>query len=173
MKSTMIGLMMVIAIAVGCSRKAEQKPAKPIEVPKAFVGQKPSGEPVPIPRARALKVGSEVVLQGRVMGVKDPFVEGRSVFVLGDTGTIKPCPDRCAKPWDACCAPAEVRAKGTVTIQVLDAEGGVLARGIKGVNGLKELSVVTVAGTVAPNSSKEAFVVNAKSVYVEPEESAN
>jgi hypothetical protein len=102
--------------------------------------------------------------------VKNPFVEGRAVFVLGDEKTIPRCGmDHCPTPWDACCTPVEIRAAGTVTVQVLDDAGNVVAQSAKGMNGLKELSKVTVAGTVAPNSSAEAFVVNAKSLYVEPE----
>lgn len=168
MKRTMIGLMMV-AVVAGCSKPGEEAPAQPAAAPKAFVDARPAGEPTPIPEARALKSGSEVVLQGRVMGVKKPFVEGRAVFILGDESTIKPCTDHCSMPWDACCDPVDVRTVGIVTVQVLDDAGKVLATGLKGVKGLKELSRVTVAGAVAKRSSKDAFVVNAKAVYVEPD----
>jgi hypothetical protein len=168
MKRIMIALMMV-AVVAGCSKPAEAPPAEAVESPRAFVDARPAGEPVPIPKARTLSGGSEVVLQGRVMGVPSPFVGGRAVFVLGDEATIKPCTDGCATPWDACCDPLKVRATGTAAIQVLDDAGKVLARGIKGVKGLKEMSRVTVSGVVAKHSSEAAFVVNAKAVYVEPD----
>ena len=59
------------------------------------------------------------------------------------------------------CAPV-----GTVTVQVLGNDGKPVRTGLKGINGLAELSRVTVAGTVAKNSSPEAFVVNASAIHV-------
>jgi len=169
MRRMMVGMLMAAIAAAGCGKRAEQAAAEPASVPEAFVSEKPAGEPIPIPEARALESGTDVVLQGRVMGVRAPFVDGRAVFVLGDTGTINPCTDdHCSIPWDACCDPPDVRAAGTVTIQVLDEGGEVLAQSVKGLHGLKELSRVTVAGTVAQNSSAESFVVNATSLYVDP-----
>jgi len=104
------------------------------------------------------------------MGTPSPFVEGRAVFVLGDEATITPCDamaaDHCPKPWDACCDPADIRMKGTATIQVIDESGRPVKAGLKGVNGLSELSRVTVTGTVAPHSSQMAFIVNADAIHI-------
>jgi hypothetical protein len=171
MVMTVLGSVVLLA---GCS----ERPAKPISltpvtVPPAFVDAKPEGTATPIPQARKmLNPGDEVLLEGLVMGVLNPFVDGRAVFVLGDEGTITPCDamaeDHCSTPWDACCDPKEVRAAGTATIQVLGDDGKVLGHGLKGVGGLKESSRVTVRGIVAPISSAAAFVVNAKAVYVAP-----
>ncbi|AKJ64814.1 hypothetical protein [Kiritimatiella glycovorans] len=177
MKKRWLGLMVVAAmvVGVGCGKKAEQGSVEPVAVPKAFVSEEPAGEPTPIPEARKLPPGTDVLLKGLVMGVRSPFVEGRALFILGDEATITPCnakdDDHCSMPWDACCDPLEVRAAGTAAIQVLDDTGEVLEQGLKGVNGLKELSRVTVAGAVAPHSTTNAFVVNAASLYVEPEAS--
>jgi len=139
--------------------------------PAVFVTEPPAGEPTPIPEARKqFKPGDELLLSGMVMGVKHPFVQGRAVFVLGDRGTLTPCnerdPDHCATPWDVCCDDPAAKAAGTATIQVLDDDGNVLARGLKGAGGLKELSRVIVAGKVAPNASEEAFIVNATAIHV-------
>ncbi len=57
---------------------------------------------------------------------------------------------------------------GTATIQLLDGNGKVLAQDIKGVGGLKELSRVVVAGTVAPEATPESLVINAQAIYVIP-----
>jgi len=167
-------LMMVagVGLLAGCGQNAEEPKAAPaVPPPAAFVAAEPTGTPTPIPEARkTFSPGDEVLLKGRVMGVSDPFVKGRAVFVLGDTGTLTPCneneDDHCSKPWDTCCDPAEVRAAGTATIQVLGDSGKVLAHGLKGVGGLKELSTVTVSGVVAPMATAEAFVINATAVYV-------
>ncbi len=167
-------LMMVagVGLLAGCSQNVEQSNVAPaVTPPAAFVAAEPTGTPTPIPEARkTLKPGDEVLLKGRVMGVSAPFVEGRAVFVLGDTGTLTPCNEReddhCSKPWDTCCDPADIRAAGTATIQVLGDGGKVLAHGLKGVGGLKELSTVAVSGVVAPMATPEAFVINATAIYV-------
>lgn len=165
----MITMATAIVLVAACGKKES---AVPVTTPAAFVNVEPEGIPIPIPEARkTLKPGDEVLLQGRVMGVRNPFVNGRAVFVLGDNETITPCTemgeeDHCRTPWDACCDLVEVRASGTASIQVLDEDGKVLTHGLKGVNGLRELSRVTVKGVVAPMASAEAFVVNAKALYV-------
>lgn len=156
----------------GCSEnKSEPKAvAEASEVPAVFVSEALNGTATPILQAAEMKPGTEVLLTGLIMGAVNPFVEGRAAFILGDEATITPCDakddDHCSRPWDTCCDPIAARIAGTVTIQVLDANGHVLKQGLKGVNGLKELSRVTVNGTVADNSTKEAFVVNANAIHI-------
>ena len=168
---TIISLLAGIALLAGCGEK-ETTEAPSVAVPNVFVTEPINGTPVPIPEARTkFSAGDKVLLSGLVMGVPHPFVEGRGVFVLGDEATITPCDamgddDHCKLPWDACCDPAEIRAAGTAAIQVLGDDGKPLRTGLKGINGLNELSRVTIAGTVAPNSTPEAFVVNASAIYV-------
>ncbi|MDP6490901.1 MAG: hypothetical protein QGH42_06305 [Kiritimatiellia bacterium] len=162
-----------ICLMAACGKQAERPSAAPsIATPRAFVAVEPAGKPTPIPEVRkTAKPGDEVLLKGRVMGVRDPFVEGRAVFVLGDNDSITPCnemgsEDHCPLPWDACCDPIEARTAGTATIQLLGDGGNVLPHGLKGVGGLKELSSVTVSGVVAPMATAEALMINATAVYV-------
>lgn len=164
----------VLALLSGCGKPAEIiNDAESAQLSSVFVEQI-SGNPTPVPEARnTFKPGEKVVLTGLIMGVAHPFVEGRAVFVLGDEETITPCDDmddkaddHCETPWDACCDPADIRANGTVTIQILDDSGKPAHAGLKGVNGLNELSRVTVSGTVAKNSMPEAFIVNATSIHI-------
>lgn len=178
MKHHMLTLLCASVLAAGCAKQeappAESAASAPdAPTPQAFVDTAPAGEAVPIPEARTrFASGDAVVLDGRVMGVRKPFVEGRAVFVLGDDATITSCDemdeDHCRSPWDACCDPAEIRAAGTATIQLVDADGAVLPQGLKGVNGLQELARVTVKGAVAPGATEQAFVVNADALYVHP-----
>jgi hypothetical protein len=96
------------------------------------------------------------------------------MFVLGDEGTLTHCDamedaGNCRTPWDTCCDTPADRATGTASIQVLDPEGKVLGRGLKGVGGLQELSRVTVLGKVADTSTAEAFIVNATHIHVAQE----
>jgi hypothetical protein len=115
--------------------------------------------------------GDDVVVEGKIMGVMKPFVENRALFVLGDEDIITSCDllgddDHCDTPWDACCEdPKNLRA-GTISIQVVDANGHVLRHAIRGVNNLAELSRVRVAGTVSEHSTTDAFIVNARAIEV-------
>ncbi len=173
MKKEIIAVMILGGLIVGCSDKIEKPMVAVAPTPDVFVAAPLTGTPTPIPQARnEFKPGEEILLQGAVVGVLKPFVDGRAVFVLGDEGTITPCnamdEDHCRTPWDACCDPREVRAAGTATIQVLGDNGKVLTHGLKGVGGLRELSRVTVRGVVAPMSSAQAFVVNATAIHVAP-----
>lgn len=105
------------------------------------------------------------------MGNAKPFVDGRSIFILGDTDTLKACSDipgdGCATPWDNCCDSPELLKQGTATIQVVDEKGKVLKEGIENVNGLQKLSYVIVTGKVAPGSSAKLLLVNAEAIKVE------
>ena len=133
--------------------------------------------PEPPPDAQAIhlarttaKPGDEITLKGELIGRKNIFVEGRAAFVLGDPEKITSCDktpkDGCPTPWDACCDSKEAKRIGTASIQILDEDGRVFAAELKGTNGLKELSYVTLRGTVAENSTEENFTVNARSIHV-------
>lgn len=131
----------------------------------------PTGKPDAIHKARTTaKPGDTITLKGRVMGNLKPFVEGRSIFIVGDTEKLKACSDTpgdgCETPWDNCCDSPEAIKQGTATIQVVDAKGKVLKEGIENVNGLKKLSYVTVSGKVAPGSSTDLLLLNAESIQV-------
>lgn len=161
-------LALSLLLLVGCGKPAQEVESEQVAVPPVFVEQPITGTPVSIPKARTqFKAGDEVVLTGLVMGVPAPFVEGRAVFVLGDDGSMAPCTDGCSMPWDACCDSESARMAGTATIQVVDENGKPLRLGLKGINGLSELSRVTVAGTVAPNASAQAFIVNASAIHID------
>lgn len=167
-KTTWILLGITAILFSGCTKKNQEPQTTGVELPPVFVQEAIAEKAVPIPEARnQFKAGDKVVLSGLIMGVPDPFVNERAVFILGDEGTLAPCdPGHCSVPWDTCCDPVDIRMKGTATIQVVDENKQPLHIGLKGVNQLNELSRVTVAGTVAANSTPDAFIVNADAIYV-------
>jgi hypothetical protein len=116
------------------------------------------------------KPGDEITLTGLVMGRTKVFVDGRASFVLGDRTTLTPCnameDDNCPTPWDACCDSKEALLNGIVSIQIVGEDGRVLSGNLKGTKGLKELSAVTVTGTVAEQSTPDALIVNATKIHV-------
>jgi hypothetical protein len=118
----------------------------------------------------AAKPGDSVVVHGRVLGALEPFVNNRAAFILGDPDKLTACSDipgdECPTPWDACCDAPELKRTSIATIQVVDGNGAVLREALKGVNGLRELSRVTVAGVVAPGSGDGVLVINAVKIHV-------
>lgn len=121
----------------------------------------------------AAKAGEGAVIRGRIGGSKSPYVEKRAVFTLMGAG-LKACSDdpedKCKTPWDYCCDTPEAIAKHSATIQVVDAQGAPLRMGLKGTNGLKELSEVVVQGTIKEVNDK-IMIVNATALYIVPEKS--
>ncbi len=118
----------------------------------------------------SVKPGDEITLKGEAMGRGKVFVDGRASFILGDPTKLTTCDkipgDSCETPWDACCDSSELKRVGIASIQIVDEDGRVLDGDLKGQNGLKELSQVTVTGTVAENSTEENLVVNATKIRV-------
>jgi hypothetical protein len=129
----------------------------------------PDAEAIHIARTTA-KPGEEIILSGLVMGREKVFVDGRASFILGDPSKLTPCnkmpDDHCETPWDACCDNKELKLEGTASIQIAGEDGRVLNGNIRGTKGLKELSTVTVAGKVAPQSTPDALIVNATAIHV-------
>lgn len=169
-KRMMMGMAAAAMMLAGCGKEDAGTQAAAVDIPPVFVSEPIRAEPTPIPDARKAEPGEEVVLTGLIMGVPQPFVEGRGVFVLGDEASLEPCDakgdDHCPTPWDACCDPAELKLAGTAVIQVVGDDGRPIRTGLKGIHGLKELGRVTVAGTVGENSTPEAFIVNATAIHV-------
>lgn len=118
------------------------------------------------------KIGEEITIAGKVMGRKDPFVEGRAMLVLGDPNKISSCDgcsdDGCPTPWDVCCDDPEMIKQSVATVQVVDDAGKLIKQGLKGVAGIAELSELVVTGTVAEGSSEDNLILNASSIYVQP-----
>lgn len=124
---------------------------------------------IAVTEARNLEPGDSVVVTGVIGGVMHPFTEGFATFVLGDDAIVfcnEMGDDHCATPWDACCEDRDVLAKSRAMVQVLDADGTPLAQGLRQVNGLVELSKVTVIGVVAEQSTQENLIINAAQIHV-------
>jgi hypothetical protein len=121
---------------------------------------------------KSVEPGQTITLAGKVIGNRAPFVEGRAMVVLGDPTKLTSCDlkhgDACKTPWDVCCdEPSDIK-KFTATIQVIDADGKLINQGLKGVNGIKELSHLIITGTIADGSNANNLIVNATGIYVKP-----
>ncbi len=175
MKTKQLTIVCIAALALSsCGKKettAAVETAPPVATFDAHFTDQPIADPQAIHIARInAKPGTAIVIHGLIMGRGKVFVEGRASFLLGDREKLTPCNtipgDECETPWDACCDSKEAKREGIASIQIVDAEGRVLSGGIKGVKGLKELSAVTVSGTVDQSSTADNLVVNAKVIHV-------
>lgn len=112
--------------------------------------------------------GAAVVIRGRIGGSMKPFVDGRAVFTIVGQGP-KACSDipgdACRTPWDYCCVPRPEILANAATIQVVDAANVPIRTDIRGRRGIRELSEVTVVGTVV-TSERGALIVKATGIHV-------
>lgn len=115
-----------------------------------------------------VKDGDRVVIRGVVAGRADPIAQNRAILTLLDS-SIKTCDknpaDSCKTPWDACCEPADVLAKNSVTVQVVDAEGRPMKAPLSGIEGVKPLAQLIVTG-IAKVSADGVVIVNVEGVHV-------
>ena len=176
---TTFGLMTLVfvsAVSMGCDKQKSAPNSNNSSAPNQAGAGLPAGLFVTVPPANAktveevmatAKTGDAVVMRGRVGGSEEPFVEGRAVFTLVGNG-LKACSDKaddkCETPWDYCCdTPADI-AKHSATVQVVDAAGAPIKASIKGQNGIKELSELTIAGKVVLANEK-VVIIAASLIY--------
>ena len=143
------------------------------ELPADLVISQAPADPLSVVDARAkAKPGETITVRGYVGGRAKPFVDGRAMFVLADPAKAQPCDanpgDSCTTPWDACCASREDIKAGTATVQVVGADGKVIAAALEGVGGIKPGSRVIVSGTVAKASTDQVLIIDAAKLYLEP-----
>lgn len=178
-KRMMFACLLAAAIVVGC----DEKPATNAEAaqttgtnatataalpPSLRLATAPADAKEVAVLKGAVKDGDRVVVQGIVAGRADPIAENRAILTLLDTN-VKTCDqnpaDECKTPWDACCEPADVLAKNSVTVQVVDAEGRPVKASLASVDGVKPLARLVVSGT-AKVSSDGVVLVNADGMHV-------
>lgn len=143
------------------------------ELPADLVVAEAPADALSVVDARAAaKPGEPITVRGYVGGRAKPFVDGRAMFVLADPAKAARCDanpgDSCVTPWDACCASREDVKAGTATVQVVGADGKVIAAPLAGVGGIQPGSTVIVSGTVAKASTDQVLIIDATRLYLEP-----
>lgn len=136
-----------------------------------FVKQAPEGARS-IAEARSdTGTTGKVVVKGRIGGREKLFVSGAAIFVLADM-SMKTCtelhPGKCPTPWDYCCEAPESLGAKVATVQIVGKDGRPLRVDVQGREGLDPLATIVVSGEIAPGSNKDALVINAEHIYVEP-----
>ncbi|NWK54265.1 hypothetical protein HW115_01475 [Verrucomicrobiaceae bacterium N1E253] len=178
MKTSILILTSALSIFIfsSCNEKQSESvknAGEPSKALQAIVLKEAPADALSIAEARKDPTpGKSVVLRGKVMGNLSPIVSGRAMVLIGDPDKLtscdlKNCSD-CQTPWDVCCDDLDDRKNYTVTVQVLDTDGKLLKEGLRGVQGLKELSEIVVEGEISEGSNTDNFLVNATGIYVQP-----
>lgn len=165
------------ALAAGCgeeqapvaatSTKAESTPALPASLKLSAA----PADAKDVAAAKAsVKNGDRVTIRGVVAGREEPIANNRAILTLLDPA-VKTCEkspmDDCKTPWDACCEPADVLSKNSLTVQVVDREGRPVKASLATIEGVKPLAKLVVTGS-ANVTSDGVVLVNADGVHVEP-----
>lgn len=169
-----LALLPVLAL-VSCGDKPEETTGTPADpassVLEAVLVTEAPADPIPVSEARqSPNPGTEITVTGDIIGKPEVFVDNRAMFTIGDPEKITSCnrmpDDHCTTPWDVCCDDPEVIKSSIATVQVVDEDGRIIKEGLKGLGGMKELSIVTVKGTVAEGSNADNLLINADAIHV-------
>ena len=111
----------------------------------------------------------ELVVEGFIGGRKRPFTKNSAMFILGDH-SLETCDekdnDNCPTPWDVCCEDRKKVAESTISVQLLDSNGSLIAGTLEGIAGLEAGARIKVRGSLDEKSSTRAFIINAKNVQM-------
>lgn len=158
----------MLALLPGCGEEESTPSASaPIDVSKYLLNELPEG----IQSVKAIYESStdkqDVVVEGKIGGRVDPWVEGRAAFEIVDI-SLKSCSDipgdGCPTPWDFCCARDEL-VEARALVKVVGADGKPLAGGAKSLFQVRELQTVVVRGTVR-RDDKGNLTVLANGLFV-------
>lgn len=152
----------------GCSQDAPTPTAEPVVDGSRFLlRDEPDGAADVIKAREDAKDGDEVVLEGRIGGGANPWIQGRAAFSIVD-GSLKACSDipgdECEKPWDYCCETHKLPTSMAL-IKVVDDDGSLVKADAKQLLDVKELSTVVVQGKVQRDDAGNLTVL-ATGVYV-------
>jgi len=113
------------------------------------------------------KDGDDVVVEGRIGGDTNPWIEGQAAFTVVDK-SLKPCnekdDDACETPWDYCCD-TDVLGENKALVKVVDGSGKTVSTDARKLLGVKELQTVVVRGKAKRDDAGNLTVL-ASGIYV-------
>jgi hypothetical protein len=165
------GLLMFAALLViGCNKPqvpaGNKRAEASAEGKKYLLAAAPEGaKHVKAARAEA-KNDDEVVVEGRIGGDVNPWIDGQAAFNIADP-SFKPCNeiegDDCPTPWDYCCQ-SDLNS-GKALVKIVDGSGNVVRSRAKEFLGLTELDTVIVRGKAVRDENNNLIVL-ANGVFV-------
>jgi hypothetical protein len=161
-----VGLATLTMALAGCDRDDAPAGTAPGAKGAAWLAADEPAGAIPVGEARQSAAdGQPVVLLGHIGGSAQPFLTSGAAFTIVDP-KVPWCPDEegCPTPWDYCCKQNEVR-ENIATVKLVDAAGKLVASDAKTLLGVRELSLVVVAG-MASRDDAGNFTVIADKVHI-------
>lgn len=173
---TGIGIALVtgtLALSGGCSGSDEgsqaAKASNAVIPASRFVSERPAGSVMLTDIKASGKVGDTVVVEARVGGRAEPFVDGIAMFIAADPRLVS-CDqrpgDHCRIPHDYCCEDPNAMKAGTATIQMVDADGIPYSVGAEGQGGIMPLKTVVVTGVISEKDDQGVMVIDGSTIWV-------
>tara|TARA_B100001248_G_scaffold262566_1_gene259463 strand:- start:3269 stop:3808 length:540 start_codon:yes stop_codon:yes gene_type:complete len=167
---TLLSLLLLLYSSCSNDSKMVDIEGEKASLPRGFIVESGLEEALSVIEVRTNNsTDKEVVVEGFIGGRKRPFTKNSAIFILGDHSLVT-CDekdnDNCPTPWDVCCEDRKKVANSTLSVQLLDANGSLLAGTLEGVAGLEAGAKVKVKGSLDEISSTRAFIINAKNIQL-------
>lgn len=170
-----MGLVLLLLTSIsGCGQHAVQATSTggdntaSIDKNKYVLGDEPDGAVGVMIAREDFKDQEDIVLVGRIGGRKNPWIEGRSAFMVIDASMSVVANGQETEEgqicMDDCCA--SLRAECTTLVKVVDDQGKPLAIDTRELLDVKENDMVVVKGKVQRDEDEGTFTVAATGVYV-------
>ena len=173
-----IGITLVtsaITLSIGCGKENSNQGTQASSstgnvIPASiFLSERPSDSTMLTDIKANGNVGDSVVVEARVGGRAEPFVDGLAMFVAADPRLVS-CDqrpgDHCKIPHDYCCESLEAMKAGTGTIQLVDANGIPYPVRAEGKGGIEPLKTVVVTGVISEKDDQGILVIDASTIWV-------
>ena len=161
----------LIVTVSGCGESAAEPAARSapsVDCSTYVLAAEPGGAIGVIDARESSQDGDSIVLVGRIGGSKQPWIEGRSAFMVIDAsmavvadGEESDTGEVCL---DDCCA--SVRAACTTLVKLVDDQGRVLNVDARGILNAADGDLVVVRGNVQRDAEQGTFVVIANGIHV-------
>lgn len=166
-------MLLLLAGVSGCGQQTVQatvnaKNTPDIDKSKYILSEEPDGAVGVIIAREDAKDQEDIVLVGRIGGRKDPWINGRSAFMVIDaamsvvddgegSGEGELCMDDCC---------ASLRAECTTLVKIVDEQGKPLPFDTRDLLDAKEADMVVLKGKVHRDDEQGTFTIVASGVYV-------
>jgi len=166
-------LLLLLAAASGCGQPTTPPAAigagtPKIDTSKYILQEEPDGAVGVMIAREDAQDQEEIVLLGRIGGRSNPWIEGRSAFMVIDAAMTVVADGEDSDDgqicMDDCCA--SLRAECTTLVKIVDAQGKPLAIDARELLGAKINDMVVVQGKVQRDEEEGTFTIAASGVYV-------
>ena len=170
MMRMVLATVLMTAMLTGCKNEPSEPKATTTLPADLMLAAEPA-DATGVPAVLAAKDGAKVTFRGRVGGRKEGAISTKRASMTLVDLSLKYCGEKddciCPTPWDYCCHKPDLPSN-TITVKVVGADGKTIPVSLKGVGGMKELSVVVVQGVVQVNDVGTR-IVHVTGLYVMPE----